>query len=460
MLKETEVSPEVIIPTETTILYDIATMINAVYQITLEPTREGRIPKRITKKLRPTLKAKVRYYYEDSEMYIDMLVHILKTLKIISYTQPPFEDAKPYLAPGPGIKAWSSENTFYQTKKLLNQWKNNHNWLDVNMFSNDEYNRGVYVYGSQVLQYRQMLLEEMSHCVAGPWYSMEALLKQIWQENPVLIAQTSLRPQYYQKASKASPEEKFKAWSQNTAPLFVNMFFSSLLELGIVEIGHEQIKEGHQVHFSSCMFRLTELGEKVLDVDQKIPKNTAQAPQKLLIVQPNYEILLMQPDLPTLYSILPFTQVKQINLVSTLVLTQPALIKAIQSGLRVEEVLTTLKDLSQKELPQNIIYTLQDWGKQYKQASISHVVLLELPTEESTQHLLKQAALVKMGIRQIAPCLLVIPQKFNGAVNFPAIRTALEKEGVMAHFIVPAGMKTREYDESDAYDPFDNYSAY
>ena len=49
MLKEIEISPEVIIPTETTILYDIATLINAVHQITLEPTREGKIPKRITK---------------------------------------------------------------------------------------------------------------------------------------------------------------------------------------------------------------------------------------------------------------------------------------------------------------------------------------------------------------------------------------------------------------------------
>ena len=114
-------------------------------------------------------------------------------------------------------------------------------------------------------------------------------------------------------------------------------------------------------------------------MDHKPSKNTTQAPQKLLIVQPNYEILLMQPDLPTLYSILPFTQVKQINLVSTLTLTQSALIRAIQNGLRTEEILTTLKNLSQKELPQNIIYTLQDWGKQYKQASISHVVLLELP---------------------------------------------------------------------------------
>ena len=96
-------------------------------------------------------------------MYIDMLVHILRTLKIVTYTQPPFEDAKPYLVPGPGLKTWSSENAFNQTRKLLNQWKNNHNWLDVNMFSNDEYNRGVYVYGSQVLQYRQMLLDAITH---------------------------------------------------------------------------------------------------------------------------------------------------------------------------------------------------------------------------------------------------------------------------------------------------------
>jgi Helicase conserved C-terminal domain len=454
MLKEIAVSPEVIIPTETTILYDIATLINAIYQITLEPTKDGRIPKRITKKLRPTLKAKVRYYYDDSEMYIDMLVLILKTLKIITYTQPPFEDAKPYLAPGPGLKIWSGENTFYQTRKILNQWKNNHNWLDVNMFSNDDYNRGVYIYGSQLLQYRQMLLQEISHCAVGPWYSMEAIVKQVWEENSVVLSQIGNRFQYHHKANKNSAEERYKIWAQNNAPLFVNMFFSSLLELGIVEIGHEKIAEERQVLFSTCMFRLTELGGSVLDEEQKIPKNTTQAPQKLLIVQPNYEILLMQPDLPTLYNILPFTQVKQINLVSTLTLTQSALIRAIQGGMRTEEVISTLKELSQKELPQNIVYTLQDWGKQYKQATISHAVLLELPNEEVTQQVVKQAALIKMGIRQVAPCLLAIPQKFNGSINLPAIRTALEKEGVMSHFLVPAGTKSSEYDDPYEYNVF------
>lgn len=459
MLQEVAVSPEVIIPTETTLLYDIATLINAIYQMTLEPTKDGRIPKRITKKLRPTLKAKMRYYYDDSEMYIDMLVHILKSLKVVTFTQPPFEEAKPYLTPGPAFKTWSRENTLAQTRKLLNQWKINYNWLDVNMFSDDAYNRGIAaVYGRQLLEYREMLLETISGCTAGSWYAMEAILKQIWDENSGLISQITSRSQYYNyshrsnnKNARDTAEEKYKAWAQIIAPTFVNMFFSSLLELGLVEIGHEKIQEDRQVLFSSCMFRLTELGSSVLDESQKTPKKTPQDPQKLLIVQPNYEILLMEPDLPTLYSILPFTQVKQINLVSTLTLSQAALVRGIQSGIRTEEVISTLKELSLKELPQNIVYTLQDWGKQYKQASISQAILIELPAEDVTQRLLNQATLAKMGIRQIAPCLLAIPQKFNGSVNLPSIRTALEKEGVMAHFIVPAGTKTPSYDDPSEF---------
>jgi hypothetical protein len=459
MLKEVAVSPEVIIPTETTMLYDVATLINAVYQITLEPTKEGRIPKRLTKKLRPTLKAKVRYDYDDAEIYIDMLILILKTLKIVTFAQPPFEEAKPYLTTGPAFQTWSGENTVAQTRKLLNQWKSNYNWLDVNMFSNDEYNRGVpTIYGRYLLDYRQMLLEEISHCATGPWYSMEAIVKQIWEENPVQIAQLTIRTQFYnynQRNSKGSNEEKYKTWAQNTAPVFVNMFFSSLLELGIVEIGHASTLEEQQVLFSSCMFRLTELGANVLneEIKSKSQKKTTQdqEPQKLLIVQPNYEILLMQPDLPTLYSLLPFTQVKQINLVSTLTLTQATLIRGIKNGIRAEEIISLLRKLSQKDLPQNIVYTLQDWGKQYKQASVSQAILLELPTEEVTQQVMKQAALVKMSIRQLAPCLLAIPQKFNGSINLATIRTALEKEGVMAHFIIPPGSKGSEYEDAYEY---------
>jgi Helicase conserved C-terminal domain len=457
MLQEVPVSPEVIIPTETTTLYDIATLINAVYQMTLEPTQAGYLPKRITKKLRPSLKAKQRYDYSDSEIYIDMLVQILRALKVISYTQPPFEDAKPYLAPGSAFKTWSSEDTTSQTRKLVNQWKSNHNWLDVNMFVDDVYNNGmIAIYGRQLLNYRQMLPTEISHCKPDHWYAMEDILKQIWEENPVQIAQITARTQFYdysRKGRKDSYEEKYATWAKSAAPIFVNMFFSTLLELGLLEIGHENKPEERQVQFNTCMFRITELGASVLKEEPK-SKSTSSAPvtpQKMLIVQPNYEILLMQPDLPTLYKLLPFTQVKQINLVSTLALTQASLIRGIKNGLRAEEVISLLTELSKKELPQNIVYTLQDWGKQYKQATITQAVILELPTEEVAQQMLQQATLAKMGIRQLAPCLLAIPQSFNSTINLASIRTALEKEGVMAQFIVPAGSKAASYDD-DEYD--------
>ena len=66
--KPEEVVPQAIRPAEMITQFDLAVVINVVCQQTIEPTREGRVPKRIFNKIRPLLKGKPRLDYDALEI--------------------------------------------------------------------------------------------------------------------------------------------------------------------------------------------------------------------------------------------------------------------------------------------------------------------------------------------------------------------------------------------------------
>src|SRR5207248_2340743 len=152
---------------------------------------------------------------------------------------------------------------------------------------------------------------------------------------------------------------------------------------------------------------------------------------RTLIVQPNFELLLLEPDFPTLYGVLPFTQVQQIGVASRLTLTRASVLRAVERGTKIDEILAMLEASSQKELPQNVIYTLKDWVKDYKEVAISQVYLLEVDSEEIANRISASPKLQKLlpepTLRKIAPCTLVV----DSAINLLELKRLLEKEGIV-----------------------------
>ena len=120
-------------------------------------------------------------------------------------------------------------------------------------------------------------------------------------------------------------------------------------------------------------------------------------------MQPSFELLLLQPDLPAVYDLLPFAQVNQIGIVSRLTLTRNSVLRGLEAGRNIEQILKILEKHSQKELPQNVLYTLRDWIKSYKEVTISQVLLLDVPSEAIANEICSSSKLSVFGLRKIAP---------------------------------------------------------
>ena len=173
---------------------------------------------------------------------------------------------------------------------------------------------------------------------------------------------------------------------------------------------------------------LTDLATTVLETEgEPSYSSVIAANERSLIVQPSFELLLLQPNLPTLCSLLPFAQVNKIGIVSRLTLTRNSVLRGLEAGRNIEQIIKILEEHSQKELPQNVVYTLRDWTKSYKEVTISQVLLLEVPGEAIANEICSSPKLSAFGLRKIAPCIIAA----DSGANLSDLRRALDKEGIV-----------------------------
>ncbi len=347
-----DIAPSAILPAENAAVYDIATLMNTIYQQNIEPTQAGRVPKRLANKIYPLLKGQPRFSYNDTNDYLEMLLLVMGALDITQLNKPPFPDMKACIAPGTQLARWSQLDLFQQTKRLLEHWTTNGRWLDAAGINYDPWAMQL-AYYVNTLQGRQALLKQLRLCSLGQWYSIESLLDQLREEQPLAFHNANA---YASKAELRKIKQNAAAWMASDGELYIGMIESSLHDLGLVELGYAATTQEELAESNPCAFKLTELGASVISEDTQLYEDVAASykqtsNQQSLIVQPNFELLLLQPDLPTLYNILPFAQANNIGIASSLKLTATSLLRGLSAGKSIAQIVQTLTEHSQKETP-------------------------------------------------------------------------------------------------------------
>ena len=424
---ELETEPAAIRAGESIAVYDIATLVNTIYQQTIEPTQAGRVPKRIANKIRTTLRGQPRLNYEDGDDYIEILLSVMEAINITHLTNPSFQESKPAYEITPAVEKWAQKSLVEQTHTLISYWLENFAWSDVYGVNY----RSWSTYSWDVASGRKALIKQLYNYTPGRWYSIDTLLQEIWREDAFAYRSTN---SLYGRSTKLVRDAKTREkWDHCEGEVYRGILSSTLYELGFVDIGYKHPDAlSSNIPINPDYFLVTELGRKVLDSGTPQGEHAnveEQGATHGLVIQPNFELLLLQPDLTTLYSLLSFAQADKLGLVSRLTLTKASVLRGLQAGKNVEQILHTLQEHSQKELPQNVEYTLHDWTKTFKSANISQVLLFEVSSEDAGQILTVIPSLQELGVRQLAPCIFAV----SGNANLQTVRKELEKVGVFVH---------------------------
>ena len=166
-------------------------------------------------------------------------------------------------------------------------------------------------------------------------------------------------------------------WYKLDGQIILGMLSSTLHELGMITLGYQrpQVPEDDEP-VNPDAFMLTDLAAAVLQTKGETTKTAIPTNERSLIVQPSFELLRRQPDLQTVYSLLPFALINQVGIVSRLTLTRLSVLRGLEAGRNIGQIIKILEDHSQQELPQNVVYTLRYiWTKSYKEVTISQFPL-------------------------------------------------------------------------------------
>ncbi len=322
--------PPAIRHTEMAILYDMAYVINAIHQQTIEPTQVGRVPKRISTKLRAQLHGQVRPDYQYEDNYLEMLLDIAKENGLVQLSKSPLPDIKDHYEPGDRLSWWSQMDINGQTAYLLHSWKSSFRWDDLV----GTHYRAWDPYTWKPIAGREIVLKHLAHRTPGRWYTVASLLQDIWDEDPF-----AMHPQsgYTRKTGYSKTRETREKWERGDGETYIGMLSSTLCELGIVDLGYDRSNALEtQQSLNPTVFMLTASGASILPlIGEKQPQAAEGA--RTLIVQPSFELLILQPDMPTLYSLLPFTQIIQAGMASRLTLNRTSLIRALEGGKNIEQ---------------------------------------------------------------------------------------------------------------------------
>ena len=398
---------------EPAIIYDIVWLLNTIFQQTVEATQSDRIYKRVTNKLRAHLKGTPRYGYENDE-YPDMLTDFLLDIHLLQISRNTLDNVKPVFRPGPGYHTWSQLDLHHQTRYILQSWYTNYLLTDT---AEREYFYSDHIYLSNKHRGREILVRYIEqHCKQGLWYPVKDLLTIIWKNEPLVMRYVTS----YTRKTELKRAEDQDQWLTYDGKAYIGMLESTLFDLGIVSLGYDRpfvqaepekydVDEDDGPELTS--FMLTEFGAQILALKEITPENIATIVQQCttekqtqgLIVQPTFEIMMLQPSMTILYSLLPFVQIKQLGQVQQSLLTQNSILRALGNGLTIDRIIQLLEQHSQKALPQNVIYTLRDWAKNFKAARIAPVWLIEASDEVAAEQLCKNPTLKQSGIHRIGP---------------------------------------------------------
>ncbi len=161
------------------------------------------------------------------------------------------------------------------------------------------------------------------------------------------------------------------------------------------------------------VFCLTRLGALVLGLDESNSSLDAaeSTSTDVLVVQPNFDIVVYGPeDQPQLmFHIDRFAERVSVDRLAVYHLTRDSFCRALQLGVTLDDVIRLLEGAARTEIPQNVVFSLRDWARQFERIRVTrHGWLLEAPNSPTLDRWLGDSVLTEAIERRLAPTLALV----------------------------------------------------
>ena len=398
-------TPRAVRPSDPTFLWDLVALTASAAHQDIELTRSGALPKRAAQRLLPALVSDRAHGHEDdAHLYVEMLKQEASELGIVSAPQSRTQQ-RAKLSLAPRIESWGKHDLVMQARRLFKRWPADRWWIDL---PGAGYREWLTFYIELPLA-REAVGRLLRECKPGLWYSLESFRATLQSADPYI-----LRP-----SQRCAGEAGFKLaeelrahWDETDGEIITGMFRSTLYELGFVSLGYDRdAPPAPHEDVNPDAFTLTELGHEALTSELSASQ---QPSPRSLIVQPNFQAILLEPHMPALYWLARHATLEQVGRASRFVFTRESLRRGIEAGSTIDDIVLFLETHSNKALPQNVIYTLRDWARQRQPEPVeTPSLVLEFHDEQVTDLVITSPKLKAFNLRRIGPRSVMAPSEIS-----------------------------------------------
>ncbi len=379
--------------------WDLLTMLAEAVQGELQLTlQDTRITKRVAKKINESF-----IHPEDMKTgseYSDMVVHLAQSLGLLVESR----GEQPALTITTKIDEWALHNFDSQRRRLFGVWQEDRKWAEPATYGT------IYWWNSDLTGGRKRLIKHLLELPTNKWISVEGFLRLIHLTEPFLIwDQEELVRRYGLRALQGFRNH----WFEIEGHIIGDMLRTMLNWLGVVDIGKDKQKR-------FVAFRLTEEGRSLLDPDHRLQEQSGTRPKPLL-VQPNFEILVLHPDSRVLWTLLRLSDLVRHDRVSAYAINKESILRAVESGLSPESIIRFLHDNTGKDLPQNVSQSVSDWARLIKYTNVNRVTLIEVEDPSVLDEMVSSRKTKKYIARRLSPTIAIanLPEVGDSARDDP-----------------------------------------
>jgi hypothetical protein len=337
--------------------------------------------------------------------YIDLLVHLAQTLGLLVEVQ----GEQPALVLTGKANEWAQLSFDAACRRLYGLWQEDRKWTEPAAYGT------IYWWNSDLTGARKRLIKHLLDLPTMQWIGVEGFLRKIHLTEPFLIwSQEELVRRFGLRALQGFRSQ----WFDIEGRIIADMLKTMLFWLGAVELGRDR-------HRRLVSFRVTEQGRSLFSnqIAEQAPR-----PAKTLLVQPNFEVLVLHPESEVLWDLLRTADLVRHDRVSVYVISKESVQRGLECGLSVEEIVGFLDANTGKKLPQNVAQSIRDWGRQVKHVGIQRATLVEVDDPQVLDELMASRKTRRFIARRLSPTVALanLPQVGDSARDDPWQRLAKE----------------------------------
>lgn len=342
------------------------------------------------------------------------------------------QQAERELKPAPNSREFLALSLRARTERALRAWLRASAWNELSRIqelSSNSPRPPSSRLTSALKGARQFVAGLLRHAPPDQWVSLKGFIERARAVNdefllPRYHSYYGFHNPYHGHGNAVSWEfpafDEAKGWDLVEARLIANMLQEPLHWLGVVSLGWAANEP--------VAFRVTPIGAQILGISSPQPE---QAPERRIIVQPNFQIFALDPISDYTLSLLDeFAERVKSERVFEYQLSRESVYEAQQKGVTAAQIAAFLDRESNTPVPQNVKMTLHEWGRYHERIVFYQgIALCQVAEPDILDRILNDPRVSAHLAARISPTTAMA--RGSGA-GLQGLRKALHGKGILS----------------------------